>query len=130
MLDAADIDLLSAATGTVAPLLDINQDGSIDEVDRQLWISDLAETFPGDANLDGKVEFADFLALSESFGLQAGWSAGDFDGNAVIEFADFLALSQNFGSQRLVAVAVPEPSSYPVMGLAAFSLMLIGRRYC
>jgi len=52
----------------------------------------------GDADGNGKVEFADFLIMSTNFGKQdAVWEDGDFDGNGKVEFADFLALSDNFG---------------------------------
>ena len=54
---------------------------------------------PGDANEDGKVEFADFLILSKNFGKQsdAVWADGDFDDDGKVVFADFLLLSANFG---------------------------------
>ena len=52
----------------------------------------------GDADGNGKVEFADFLLLSTNFGKQdAVWADGDFDDNGNVEFADFLLLSTNFG---------------------------------
>lgn len=53
----------------------------------------------GDANEDGKVDFADFLTLSANFGAsQASWTEGDFDGNGQVQFGDFLILSGNFGA--------------------------------
>lgn len=127
-LDAADIDLLSAAIGTAAPLLDINQDGETNEADRQLWIGDLANTFPGDANLDGSVKFGDFVTLASAFGMDGGWSSGDFDGNGVIAFADFVALSEHFGSERVPASSVPEPAAHFLMGLTVLS-SVARRRY-
>ena len=52
----------------------------------------------GDTNLDGEVDFADFLVLSNNFGktVDAVWADGDFDGDGKVEFADFLILSGNF----------------------------------
>ena len=51
-----------------------------------------------DANLDGTVDFADFLAISTNFGREGvGWSGGDFDCSGDITFADFLLLSTAFG---------------------------------
>ena len=80
-LNAADIDALFEA-------------GRGDEVNEvvtnHLW------TTQGDANLDGKVDFADFLRLSESFGQNGSWADGDFDGSGLVDMADFTLLSANF----------------------------------
>ena len=89
---------------------------------------------PGDANLDGEVNFADFLTLSEHFGEgsshdRRGWDEGDFDGNGEVDFPDFLILSENFGAVAAAnpsAAAVPEPTA---VSLAFFGLLgLIGFR--
>jgi Tol biopolymer transport system component len=51
----------------------------------------------GDANADGRVDFADFVALSGNFGRQGvGWEHGDFDGDGDVDFADFVILSNNY----------------------------------
>ena len=54
----------------------------------------------GDANMDQRVDFADFLILSSNFGRtqQAALKDGDFDGDGDVDFGDFLILSQNFGN--------------------------------
>ncbi|HZL35042.1 MAG TPA: dockerin type I domain-containing protein [Tepidisphaeraceae bacterium] len=54
----------------------------------------------GDANLDGQVNFADFVALSNHFGatVASGWDAGDFNYDGTVSFADFVLLSNNFGA--------------------------------
>ena len=63
------------------------------------------QRLPGDADENGIVEFADFLALSSNFGKEnAEWKDGDFDGNGIVEFADFLALSTNFGKTAAASV--------------------------
>ena len=87
---------------------------------------------PGDANLDGVVDFPDFLALSEHFGEGSrrdprGWSQGDFDGNGEVDFPDFLILSENFGAVAAAsATSVPEPTTGSI---ALFGLLgLIGFR--
>jgi len=53
----------------------------------------------GDIDGDGRVAFADFLVLSQNFGLATpnGDSDGDLDQSGIVDFADFLLLSQNFG---------------------------------
>jgi uncharacterized protein YjbI with pentapeptide repeats len=52
----------------------------------------------GDANLDGKVDFNDFLAISTHF-LQAdiNWDHGNFNYDGIIDFNDFVVLATNFG---------------------------------
>jgi hypothetical protein len=51
----------------------------------------------GDANDDGRVNFADLLALAKSYG-QSGktWAQGDFTGDGVVNFADLLLLAKNY----------------------------------
>jgi hypothetical protein len=91
-------------------------------------------TLLGDANLDGKVNGADFTILATNFNQSVtdGWDKGDFDYNGRVNGADFLALAANFNqsaSQSAVAgddlaavdsfaaangfslTSVPEPSS-------------------
>jgi hypothetical protein len=59
-----------------------------------------AAPLPGDSDLDGDVDFADFLILAANFGVaSAAWQQGDFDGNQMVDFGDFLLLSANFGGR-------------------------------
>lgn len=101
-------------------------------------------TFYGDANLDGTVNAADFVLLSNHFGSAAGWSQGDFNYDGTVNAADFVLLSNNFGQgpaalgmtpadwasyNALAAelgVTVPEPASLAAIG--AIGLMLGTRR--
>lgn len=120
VLDAGDIDLLSLEVGnnSNAAKYDVTGDGIVDQFDRSMWVEDLAGTFFGDTDLNGSVEFADFLSLSSRFGSLAGWAAGDFDGNGSVEFADFLSLSSNYGKEgHHSAATVPEPRFSAVCGL-------------
>ena len=100
VVDAADIDLLYAAlaAGSSDDQLDLNADNVVDVQDADFLIQSLLDTRRGDLNLDGQVNFADFLQLSAGFGKsEAGWSEGDLDGDLSVGFADFLLLSSNFG---------------------------------
>jgi hypothetical protein len=58
----------------------------------------ITSAFPGDANLDGKVDFNDFLAISTHF-LQSDidWDHGNFNYDGVVNFNDFVVLATNFG---------------------------------
>lgn len=73
-----------------------------DEPSQPVLISNpIPEFFPGDANGDGAVDFADFLALSGNFGMtnNAQQEHGDFDANGEVNFSDFLILSKYFGQR-------------------------------
>lgn len=128
LLTAIDIDLLSAEVRVLGDDLtyDANADGIVDIDDHRHWVMSpqYANTFVGDTNLDGTVDFPDFLALSAGFGQSGGWGQGDFNGDGQIEFPDFLALSANFGQSATATAPVPEPSS---MFLLLFGLVAIGR---
>lgn len=91
-LDQAIADLSEDAK------FDVNADEVVSSADSQFFAQILGTT-PGDANLDGFVNFLDFLALAEQFGAEgtATWSGGDFDGDGSVNFADFLILANNFG---------------------------------
>lgn len=111
VLTAIDIDLLSAEirAGSNTAAFDLTADSIVDDLDRTKWVVELARTLLGDADLDGSVQFSDFLALSRGFGAEGGWADGDFDGNGQVQFPDFLILTNNFGATS--AAAVPEPAS-------------------
>lgn len=59
----------------------------------------------GDANLDGKVDFADLLILAQHYGPNdsAGWDRGDFNYDGQVTFADLLALAQAYGAGSATA---------------------------
>lgn len=102
-LDTQDLDLLYAAirSGSANEQFDVNGDRLVNARDAEFWINELAKTRTGDIDLDGDVDFSDFLTLSASFGrADATWSDGDTDGDSDVDFADFLALSAHFGWSR------------------------------
>ena len=83
---------------------DLDGDGDLDVLAFRGWLENRMVVDPrpplaGDANLDGKVEFADFLLLSTNFGKQADavWSEGDFKGDEIVSFEDFLILATKCG---------------------------------
>ena len=116
LADTEDIDGLTAAImdGSNPSIYDLNLDSLVDAEDHALWIT-ANQILPGDTDLNGRVEFADFLVLSNEFGTDAtSWSSGNFDGIDGVAFADFLALSSNFGLSA-AAQSVPEPASHLAM---------------
>ncbi len=76
-------------------------------------IADVAPRFTGDVNLDGRVNFSDYLVLSNHFGGRGAWNWGDFTGDTNVDFSDYLALSQNFGSGG--GSPIPEPITLILM---------------
>jgi len=60
----------------------------------------LTNALPGDVNLDGIVNIADFNILGANFGTSiSGWTNGDLDNNGIVNIADFNVLGANFGNQ-------------------------------
>jgi hypothetical protein len=104
--------------------------------------------FPGDANLDGNVNFDDVLVLSPNFNktVTNGWAGADFTGDGNVNFDDVLALSPNFGKSGgtntplnvagvaggaaagLGASSVPEPTSVILVALGSMMLAGLGLR--
>ena len=125
----------------VAPVfsVDVNGDGSVNAADAVRLCDAVAAAgvsltdelsaagiLGGDADLNGRVEFSDFLLLSNNFANgDRHYGQGDFDCNGNVEFADFLTLSANFGSSSAISTAtVPEPHSFFTIG---FALLMLGK---
>lgn len=95
----SDIDVLAAAIreDSQDALFDLDQSGVVDEADRRFLIEQLLSSRGGDADLDGRVEFHDFLTLAMNVGQSGGWSDGDFNGDGLVSVADLFPLIANFG---------------------------------
>lgn len=117
-VDDSDIDVAFEHVDTAT--IDLNFDGSTNAADVNYLITELVGIPPGDANLDGIVDLADFSTLKSNFAQTSkGWRDGDFNGNAVVELDDFRILKDHFGATRTNA-SVPEPGSRL---LAAFAIL-------
>ena len=98
---------------------------------------------PGDANLDGKVDFSDLLTVARHYGQLGGWLDGDFNGDGKVDFEDLVILARNYGAvptnDQLALIApvfridverafaeIPEPSSG--LSLLSISAMVMSRR--
>jgi len=98
-----DIDAIFAAVrdGSDNDRFDLNGDDAVTGEDAVYLIETVFETRPGDLDLNGRVEFADFLRLGVNFGNDdASWAEGDLDGDTTVDFEDFLTLAANFGFRR------------------------------
>lgn len=114
--NVADLDALTAGLHQQSSSLslDIDWNGVPDDHDIDAWLDQVGvrdgQTYKrGDTDLDGNVDFADFLRLSDAFGMpDTGWTQGNFNGDPLgTTFADFLTLSANYDQSAVVSV--PEP---------------------
>lgn len=99
LVSAEDIDLIRAALRdeTSDARFDLNNDDLVSQADFQFLVHDILGTTLGDLDLDGAVDFPDFLLMAAGFGKSdAGWVDGDIDGDTVVDFSDFLALAELF----------------------------------
>ena len=131
-LDNRDIRFLCTNLGTSDARFEYTGDDTVTVDDLEVFVETRLGTRMGDTNLDGRVNFDDFLALSNNFGRDfRDWARGDSDCNEIINFADFLALSNNFGfvaeGASGEAAAVPEPSAF-YLGSLFFGLALHRRK--
>lgn len=104
IVTARDIDRLHAAiqVGQSDDVFDINQDTEVNQQDVDDLIQAVLATRFGDFNLDGAVDFEDFLRLAQNYGLRGGWDDGDADGDGEIDFDDFIVLSTQFTSKTTI----------------------------
>jgi Dockerin type I domain len=73
---------------------------------------------PGDANLDGAVDYLDFQILYANFDKGSTWPEGDFNGDGQVNFVDFQILERNFTAPPTAPItAVPEPAAACVVPL-------------
>ena len=131
--DCQDVDALVAAivAGTNSAEFDLNGDGFVDLADQDQWLADAGAQnlasgsgyLPGDANLDGDVNGADFLVWNANkFSDIPAWCSADFNADGTVDGADFLIWNANkFTSADFHAV--PEPD-----GLWLLPLLLLAWR--
>ena len=90
----------------------------------------------GGLDLDGDVDFFDYIATSNNFGETEGmgFQDGDMDGDGDVDFFDYITVSNHFGdslpaSAGVVGVAeVPEPSTFGLLGVGTVGLLAYGWR--
>jgi len=100
---STDHALLRSAwqSGAADAQLDLNADGQLDILDEEVWIEDVAKSKSGDLNLDGRVDFTDFLILSVNYrATNAMLGNGDVNGDQVVDDADLELMIENFGYNK------------------------------
>ena len=127
-LDCADVDALVAeiASGDMNAIFDLNDDTLVDMADLELWLQEAGEFnvggpyLPGDANLDGTVDGADYQEwIANKFTSTAAWCSADFNADGVTDGRDLLIWNQFKFMSSDMAQMVPEP-------VAGWLLLLCG----
>jgi hypothetical protein len=123
-LDCADVNALVAniQTGIGDNRFDLTTDELVNDDDLSQWLTAAgwdrgfsAAIRVGDANLDGRVNAADFniVGLHWQNTSATGWCSGDFDHDGAVDAADLNALGLNWQTDitPASAMAIPEPAT-------------------
>ncbi len=126
--DTTDIDSLYQQLGVFTWQNDLNVDGVVDEADVDTLIEEVLGILPGDFELDGDVDDADYALAFAGFtgpngsSQQVPWSSGNLDGDNDVDDADYALAFANFTGPGSAA-NVPEPAALLTLvvagGLAA-----------
>ena len=121
-LDSTDIDLLSDEVhlGKNNRAFDLNGDTVVDAQDRNVLVSELLNTYFGDANLDGEFNSSDFVEVflagqyEDDLVGNSTWATGDWNGDSEFDSGDFIIAFQDGGFEqgpKANLSSVPEPNS-------------------
>jgi hypothetical protein len=102
VVDARDIDLLATAirSGNSESRYDLNGSGRVDSDDHRFLIENILRTTSGDANLDGRFNSSDLVAVfqagqyEDTIAGNSGWSTGDWNGDGEFNTSDLVAAFQ------------------------------------
>ena len=118
-LDLHDLNILiqNVAVDATNPKLDLNDDDAVNYDDVHYWVTDLKNTWIGDANLDGEFNSGDFVDVFSAGKYEtdefAHWSEGDWNADERFDSGDFVVAFQGGGYEtgtRQTVASVPEPS--------------------
>ena len=81
---------------------------------------------PGDTNLDGVVDAADYITLKRNFGMATGatWLQGDFNSDHQVNWPDLQIMISNFGNGASTTPATnPEPATLSLLALGGLAMI-------
>lgn len=132
-LGVIDLERLvrAAVDGPAPAWFDANQDGTVNLDDASYWVTDLKNTYFGDANLDGEFNSSDLVQVfsvgKHETDNDATWSDGDWNFDGQVSSADFVVAFIDGGYELgpKGASAVPEPTKG---GFTIGLLVVLSRR--
>ena len=141
LLDAADIDLLSeeVRAGKNTASFDLNADALVNDIDRQVWVHDLKQTYFGDSDLNGLFDSTDLVQVlafgeyEDEVPMNSTWVTGDWDGDGDFTSSNLVLALADGGYDAITRQAthsVPEPLGSVPMFLAFATLLAATRRPC
>ena len=116
------------------PYGDLNEDGTIDFADLEVWVHDVQGTNFGDANLDGVFDSTDLVNVFEAGEYDdqivgnSVWEEGDWNGDNEFDSADLVVAFQDGAYDTINTAAVPEPNSLFMLLLSSLGLLFMRRR--
>ena len=128
----ADINTLSAAVRIQSAdlMFDLDNNGKVEFADREVWVETIANTYFGDANLDGEFNSSDFVLVFRANEYQddvvgnSVWETGDWNGDGDFDSSDFVAAFQSNAFEKGPRPAVvPEPRFSACVIVVAISLL-------
>jgi hypothetical protein len=138
LLTVLDLDALSlhVRSGSGDVLYDVNRDGSLDSLDRQVWLDELAQIPLGDSDLNGRFDSRDLVQVmayglyEDDVSLNASWASGDWDGDGDFMSNDWVQVmgAGQFEEPAAIVVAVAEPAMGHSVLLALAGIWLVWRR--
>ncbi len=133
LLTAQDVDRLSQAIREATDsAFDLNEDLQWNTDDLAIWVHQMANTYFGDADLDGQFNSFDLITVFQSGQYEDGplanstWSTGDWNGDAEFDSGDLVLAFQEGGYERGPRIAaVPEPTGVLRLAILVSSLVRI-----
>jgi hypothetical protein len=130
-LDSGDIDRLSEVirAGDSDPQFDLNLDEQVDQHDREAWVRLFANTYFGDAKLDGLFDSSDLIQVftaaeyEDGIAMNSRWSTGDWNGDGAFATGDLIAAFQDGGYERGLRTANAVPESTPICFVIVSSIV-------
>ncbi|MCA9212074.1 MAG: hypothetical protein KDB27_03340 [Planctomycetales bacterium] len=136
----ADINELTEAVQTSSNDLkfDLDLSGTVDLMDRTHWVEVIANTFFGDANMDGEFNSSDFVRVFQAGQYEDGitgnsvWETGDWNGDGDFDSSDFVIAFQSngFESGPRATKIIPEPVSSSLLPIAMIMFLRKKLRLC